>query len=203
MITLFLYGIVVGLAISIPMGSVGVSVIHRVITKNEIRAFIIGLGSATADVIFGIIAVYGLNNLSTLIENHKVSLGTIGGLCLFYISIRIFLSRPKDITEPGNIISISKDFATGFILTITNPLTAIAILALFAWFGVRDGEISLMGASMLISGLFFGLITWWVTLISITKHINNKFKITSFKIVNQVFGVILFILAILIMVRVL
>jgi threonine/homoserine/homoserine lactone efflux protein len=199
---LFLYGIAVGLAISIPMGSVGVSIIHRIIINNQKRALFVAFGSTTADTIFGIIAVYGLSTLASFITDHKFVLGTIGGLCLLYLSFKIFFSSPHEFKENDSLYSISKDFATGFILTITNPLTAVAILGLFAWFGINDGEITFASATILIVGLLTGLILWWLTLIKIAKHINSRLNISSFKIVNQIFGLILFILAILILTRV-
>ncbi len=199
---LLLKGIAVGLAISIPMGSVGVSVIHRVMMGEKLRAMMVGVGSIVADTIFGIIAVYGLSAISNMIVNHKTSLSLVGGICLLYISINIFFSKPKDTDEVNDILSLSKDFATGFILTITNPLTAIAILALFAWFGINGAVSSIVPATILILGLIAGLGLWWLTLISITNHFRNKFQISSFKIINQIFGILLFVLAILILSRV-
>lgn len=199
---LLLKGIAVGLAISIPMGSVGVSVIHRVMLREKLRAMMVGIGSIVADTIFGIIAVYGLSAISTMIANHKTSLSLVGGICLLYISINIFFSKPKDTNETNGILSLSKDFATGFILTITNPLTAIAILALFAWFGINGAVVSIFPATILILGLIAGLGLWWLTLITITSRFRDKFSISSFKIINQIFGVLLFVLAILVLSRV-
>lgn len=199
---LLLKGIAVGLAISIPMGSVGVSVIHRVMTGEKLRAMMVGIGSIVADAIFGIIAVYGLSAIAKIIAEHKTSLGLVGGVCLLYISINIFFSKPKDSGDSQNFLSLSKDFATGFILTITNPLTAIAILALFAWFGINGAVHSIIPAVTLVLGLIAGLGLWWLTLISITSKFRSKLKISSMRIINQIFGVLLFVLAILVLSRV-
>jgi threonine/homoserine/homoserine lactone efflux protein len=81
-------------------------------------------------------------------------------------------------------------------------LTAIAILALFAWFGVSHETNSLLSSAILTIGLIAGLLLWWTTLIQITGHLKRKFEIESLKIINQSFGIILFILAILVLVRV-
>lgn len=176
--------------------------IHRVMLREKLRAMMVGIGSIVADTIFGIIAVYGLSAISTMIANHKTSLSLVGGICLLYISINIFFSKPKDTNETNGILSLSKDFATGFILTITNPLTAIAILALFAWFGINGAVVSIIPATILILGLIAGLGLWWLTLITITSRFRDKFSISSFKIINQIFGVLLFVLAILVLSRV-
>jgi threonine/homoserine/homoserine lactone efflux protein len=51
-------------------------------------------------------------------------------------------------------------------------------------------------------GLMAGLGLWWLTLISITTHFRERFQISSLKIINQIFGVLLFVLAILVLSRV-
>ncbi len=199
---LIFIGIAVGLAISVPMGSVGVSVVHRVITNNNKKALFVAIGSCLADTIFGIIAIYGLSTITNFIHLHKNGLHVVGGICLAYISISVYFSKPKSIKEDNHIYSLGKDFITGFILTITNPLTAIAILALFAWFGINDSTISLLSAFLLTLGLIAGLVLWWLTLIEITNHFKKKFKFSSLEIINKVFGIILFILAFLVLARI-
>lgn len=199
---LILIGIAVGLAISIPMGSVGISVIHRVFSLNKPKAYAISLGSILADTIFGIAAIYGLSNITEFIKEHRGNFHLVGGIVLIIISINLFFKKAVDIKEPNNVYGLGKDFITGFILTITNPLTAIAILALFAWFGVSHEATSLLSSAILTIGLIAGLSIWWITLIQITSHLKNKFEIESLKIINQIFGFILFVLAILVLAKV-
>jgi len=199
---LFLEGLVVGVAISAPIGSVGIYIVHKVIMKGKIPAFFIALGSLTADTLFGIIALFGLRAITAIITEHHRSLGLLGGVILLYVSIKIFFAKTRDNSRYDNLNTRAKDFGTGFILTITNPLTAIAILGLFAWFGIHGSEISLFSSTILILGLVAGLVTWWLTLTELASHFKSKIKIKSLKIINQVCGVILFILAILVLFRV-
>ena len=199
---LLFIGIAVGLAISVPMGSVGVSVVHRVLANNKTKALFVAMGSCVADTIFGIIAIYGLSTITNFIHLHKNGLHVVGGICLAYISISVYFSKPRSLREDNHIYSLGKDFITGFILTITNPLTAITILALFAWFGINGSTISLINAFILTLGLVAGLVLWWLTLIEITGHFKKKFKFASLIIVNKIFGIILFILAFLVLAKV-
>ena len=200
---LLLEGIVVGLAISIPMGSVGVFVIHRVIAHSKISGLIVGLGSMSADLIFGIIAIYGLTTITKLITEYHRGLSLFGGALLLIIAISIFFSKPKEKVVFDIFYTLPRDFATGFILTITNPLTVLAILALFSWFGLNSEATSLLSALEMLVGFIIGLIIWWLSLTSVTNHFKAKIQIPQFKIINQIFGVVLFILAILVLVRVL
>ena len=199
---LILIGIAVGLCISVPMGSVGVSVVHRVLANNNKKALVIALGSSLADTLFGIVAIYGLSAITDFIHLHRNGLHIIGGISLLYIAVNVYFSKTKDVEKENHIYSLGKDFITGFVLTITNPLTAIAILALFAWFGIKGSSISFLSATLLTTGLIAGLIIWWLTLINITNHFKRRFEISSLQIINQVFGIILLILGILVLVKV-
>jgi threonine/homoserine/homoserine lactone efflux protein len=200
---LFLEGLLVGVAISAPIGSVGIYIVQKIIIKGKTPALIIASGSVIADTLFGIIALFGLRAINIIITEHHRGLGFIGGLILFYISITIFFSKTKDHSKGYDINTKAKDFGTGFIITITNPLTAIAILGLFAWFGIHGNEISLLSSTILILGLMTGLVTWWSTLIGLTSHFKSKIQIKSLKIINHVCGIIIFILAVLVLFRVL
>lgn len=198
---LFFEGLLVGVAISAPIGSVGIYIVQKIIIKGKTPALIIASGSVVADTLFGIMALFGLKAINTLITEHHRGLGFIGGIILLYISITIFFAKTKDNSKYYNINTKAKDFGTGFILTITNPLTAIAILGLFAWFGIHGDEISLFSSTILILGLITGLITWWLTLAGLASHFKSKIK--SLKIINHICGIIIFILAILVLFRVL
>lgn len=200
---LFLYGFIIGVAISAPVGSVGICIVHKVITKGKDPAFFIALGSLTVDTLFGIIALFSLQAINTIIvENNKI-LGLISGIILIYVSIKIFFTKTEEDIKYDNIDTRIKDFGIGFILTITNPITAIAILGLLAWFGVGNNKISFFPSTILILGLITGLVFWWSTLIKLVFYFKNKIKIKSLKIINQICGSIIFVLAILILFRVL
>lgn len=199
---LFLKGLAVGLAISIPMGSVGVFVIHRVIAHNRLSGLIVGLGSIVADMIFGIIAIYGLTTVTKLIDQYHRGLSVFGGALLLFISINIFFSKPKEKVVFDLFYTLPRDFASGFVLTITNPLTVLAILALFAWFGLNGASHSILSALEMLSGFVAGLTIWWLGLTGVANHFKSKIKIPQFKIINQVFGIILLILSILVLVKV-
>ena len=200
---LFLYGFIIGIAISAPVGSVGICIVHKVMTKGKNPAFFIALGSLTVDTLFGIIALFSLQAINTIIvENNKI-LGLVSGIILIYVSIKIFFAKTQEDIKYDNIDTRIKDFGIGFILTITNPITAIAILGLLAWFGVGNNKISFFPSTILILGLITGLVFWWSTLIKLAFYFKNKIKINSLKIINQICGSVIFVLAILVLFRVL
>lgn len=219
---IFLKGILIALAVNIPMGAVSLLGIQRTITNGRSSGILTGLGAILADTIFGIIAAFGLTVLFNLIDAHREGLSIFGAILLLYVGINIFFSRPHggliaEMRLPPILDKLngvkdmifdekngpSRDFISAFVLTITNPLTLIALLALLAWFGIDGGKSDIGGAVVLVSGLITGSVIWWLGIISAASFIKSKVKFPSFKLVNKIFGVILVIAAVLIFVRVL
>ena len=56
------------------------------------------------------------------------------------------------------------DYASTFALTITNPLTILAFLAIFAGIGFTGGEATLGRAAILVLGVWLGSLLWWAAL---------------------------------------
>src|SRR4026207_2057232 len=56
---LLLKGVLVGILIAVPAGPVGVLCIRRTIFHGRLAGFLSGLGAATADAVFGVIAGVG------------------------------------------------------------------------------------------------------------------------------------------------
>lgn len=200
---LFLKGMAIGLAISIPMGPIALLSIHRVISHRRISGLMIGTGSIVANLIFYIIAIYGLVAITSIIEEHHTGLSVFGGTLLLYIALHIFFSKTRKSQEYDQFLSMRKDFATGFVLAITNPLTLIALIALLAWFGLKGSSNSIVSVITLFLGFKVGLIIWWFSITGIANRLKKHIDIQSFKMVNQIFGALLFLIATLILVRVL
>jgi threonine/homoserine/homoserine lactone efflux protein len=59
---LILRGFILGLAIAAPVGPIGVLCIRRTLAQGRAIGFVSGLGAATADVVYGCIAAFGLTS---------------------------------------------------------------------------------------------------------------------------------------------
>jgi threonine/homoserine/homoserine lactone efflux protein len=159
----FLKGIAVGLVIAVPVGPVGVLCIRRTIFEGRLFGFLSGLGAATADTIFGIIAGFGLTVVSDLLLGYQEWMRAAGGLFLVYIGIsalRKRVVRPEKLeTSAENLLSA---YLSTFVLTITNPLTILAFLGIFAGVGFTGEEATLGRAAMLVAGVLVGSLIWWI-----------------------------------------
>ena len=57
-------GIVLGFSIAAPVGPIGVLCIRRTLANGMKNGFLSGLGAATADAIYGLLAVLGISVVS-------------------------------------------------------------------------------------------------------------------------------------------
>jgi threonine/homoserine/homoserine lactone efflux protein len=64
----FLKGAVIGFAMAIPIGPIGVMCVRKTLTEGHLRGLTIGLGAATADLLFSCVAAFGLTVISSAID---------------------------------------------------------------------------------------------------------------------------------------
>ena len=160
-----LKGIVVGIVIALPAGPVGVLCIRRTIFHGRLAGFVSGLGAASADAMFGIIAGFGLTVVSDLLLGYQDLLRLGGAGFLLYIGIAAFAADPLKGTQsqrdPEGLLA---DYATAFALTIANPITILAFLAIFAGIGFSGPEATVGRAGILVLGVWLGSLLWWAAL---------------------------------------
>lgn len=78
--TLLLKGIILGLSIAAPVGPIGVLCIRRTLAQGRISGLLSGLGTATADAIYSIIAAFGLTIVNNMLISQKYWISLIGGV---------------------------------------------------------------------------------------------------------------------------
>jgi threonine/homoserine/homoserine lactone efflux protein len=159
-----LKGVAVGIVIALPVGPVGVLCVRRTIFEGPSYGFVSGMGAATADTFFGIVAGAGLTFLRDWLLSYQDWFGVAGGLFLLFIGIRTLVVPPvARETQPVSGERHLSAYASTFALTITNPITILAFAAIFARVGVDTGA-GLFGIAALVLGVFFGSLLWWLGL---------------------------------------
>src|SRR5512136_97818 len=94
--SLFLRGLVIGFAIAAPVGPIGVLCIRRTLADGRLSGLVSGLGAATADMLYGCVAGFGLTFISSFLVGQQLWLRLFGGLFLLYLGIKILLSKPAE-----------------------------------------------------------------------------------------------------------
>ena len=191
-LTYFLKGILVGFAMAIPVGPIGILCIRKTLTEGRIRGLIIGLGAASADLLYSCIAAFGLTVISDTLNSQRIWIRLAGGVLLLFLGVRIFRAQPKDpkihITGSGML----KSYFTTVFLTLTNPLTIFAFIAIFAALDLSKG-LSYLSASLLVIGVFIGSTLWFVLLSSGVTLFRDKMNLNSLLWVNKIAGILIII----------
>ena len=195
MLALFLKGLIIGFAIAAPVGPIGVLCIQRSLHDGFKIGLMTGLGAALADGTYGLIAAFGLTAISSILVAHQFWIRIIGGLFLLYLGVKIFLTPPRERSAVGNSDkSPWHACATTYFLTITNPMTILSFVAIFAGLGLGSASVDYVGAVLLVIGITLGSAIWWLILSGGVAYILHKRVSPSLmKIINWISGSIILI----------
>ena len=157
--------------------------------------FVSGLGAAAADIIFAVIAGFGLSIIINFIEEKHLYFQILGGIFVLYIGYRIFSTNPVTQLKLQrlNKTRLSQDFASIFILTISNPMAIFLFIAIMAALKVANDLLSFFELSILISGIAGGAILWWFILASVANRFRKKIRLKSIWWLNKITGSVVFI----------
>ena len=190
-INFLLRGLIIGFSIAAPVGPIGVLCIRRTLTEGRLSGLVSGLGAATADSIYACIAGFGLVFISNFLVSQQFWLRLIGGAFLCYLGIKTLLAKPAE-QEPsvkGN--GIIGNYASTFFLTLTNPMTIISFMAIFAGLGLASTSSNYMSAGILVLGVFMGSALWWLFLCGGIGLFREKFNRRGLNWVNKISGIII------------
>jgi threonine/homoserine/homoserine lactone efflux protein len=196
---IFLKGAIMGFSIAAPVGPIGVLCIRRTLSNGMLNGLVSGLGAATADGFYGIIAAAGLTSLSSILIDNQLFL-RLAGAFLLYLGIKIFLSRPSsesagdDRPQPGELL---KAYSSTLALTITNPMTIISFTAIFAGLGIGSSGESVGGAMMMVAGVVSGSAAWWLLLSTAFGLLRSRVNERMMLWVNRVSGAVITVFGVL------
>jgi threonine/homoserine/homoserine lactone efflux protein len=184
-------GILIGFSIAAPVGPIGVLCIRRTLAEGRAAGLLSGIGAATADAIYGSIAGFGLTFISSLLISQRVAFQLVGGAFLCYLGIRTLLAQPA--TQAARIEGkgLLGAYGSTFILTLTNPMTILSFMAIFAGLRIADTGGNYFSAAMLVLGVFFGSALWWLSLSSGVGFLRARFDTRALGWVNRISGAII------------
>ncbi len=191
---IFVKGIIIGLLVSVPLGPIGIMCIQRTLNRGYMAGFVSGLGAAAADIIFAIIAGFGLTIIINFIEERHLYFQILGGLFVLYIGYRIFNTNPvKQLRlQRLNKARLSQDFVSVFLLTISNPIAIFLFIAIMAALKVANDLLSFFELSILVAGIAGGAILWWFVLASIANRFRERIRLKSIWWLNKITGSVVF-----------
>jgi threonine/homoserine/homoserine lactone efflux protein len=186
----FLKGLIIGFAMAVPIGPIGIMCIRKTLAEGHSRGLIIGFGAATADSLYGSIAAFGLTFISDAIASQHFWLRLAGGGLLLFLGIRTFRAKRKDPEIPFKTNGSFGSYVSAFLLALINPVTLFAFIAVFAAFGLGH-KLSIISACILVAGVFTGSCLWFLTLGYIATFFRKKLDSGGLRWVNRISGTLL------------
>jgi threonine/homoserine/homoserine lactone efflux protein len=190
LLSYFLKGSIIGLSIAAPVGPIGLLCIRRSLAEGRGMGLATGLGAATADALYGAVAGFGLAIVSDFLVAQRGLLGIVGGLFLCYLGIRTFLAKPAQQTQEVRASGLGSAYAATFVLTMTNPMTILSFVAVFAGLGLAASP-NYFAATLLVFGVFVGSALWWLFLSTVASLFRSRITPAWMRGVNRLSGAII------------
>jgi len=186
----FFKGFVLGFSIAAPVGPIGLLCIQRTLARGRLRGIVSGLGAATADAVYGLIAAFGLTAVTQALLGAQFWLQLAGGVFLVGLGIRTLGTQPAAGPSPGDSAASGHAAAwlSVFVLTLANPATILSFLAVFAGLGVANPAGGPGGALALVAGVFLGSAAWWGVLGFVTGLLRHQIGARGLRAVNLFSG---------------
>jgi threonine/homoserine/homoserine lactone efflux protein len=190
--SLIFKGILIGFSIAAPVGPIGVLCIRRSLVQGGRIGLATGLGAATADAAYGCVAGFGLTAISSFLVGQKMWLGLLGGLFLSYLGIRPLATEPAEQRSEPVDSGLFGAYLSTLLLTITNPMTILCFVAVFAGLGLGFGaRRDYLSASELVAGVFAGSALWWLLLSSGVGLLKGQISLAWMRLINRASGTII------------
>jgi threonine/homoserine/homoserine lactone efflux protein len=116
------YGLVLGFLSAIPIGAVQLEVVKKAINGHLVPAVSVALGSATSDLVYGVLTLFGLGAF-LFHKDSQIVLYVLGIAVLLFLLYRAFKEyrHTAKHDDPPRIYRNHHSFMTGFTIAITNP----------------------------------------------------------------------------------
>lgn len=177
---------IIGLLVAVPVGPISILCMKYTLEHGLVGAALVGTGIALADMIYASVAALGLYSISDFLVRNVSFIKVFGGAFLLYLGYKELKARSirKLSTLNGSMFKL---VWRSMLLTLTNPLTTLTFVGVFA-------SVDLVAQTMLqvlsvILGVFLGSFIWWIIVGLVITHVRAKF---SDKVIDRVRNVSVF-----------
>lgn len=185
-------GIIIGFSVAAPVGPVALLILRRTLNEGRLSGVVSGLGAATADLLCGLVAALGLSAITAAIEAHHGSLQLVGGLFLVVLgTVTIRAKDPTAAKRPLHERNLFLAYVFTFLLTLSNPLTLLAMVGIVAASGVGGPGHNAIETVVLGGGIFFGSSLWWLVLCGIAGWLGQKLGNRTLHAINVIAGLLI------------
>lgn len=184
-------GIILGLSIAAPVGPIGILCIRKTLMFGRLSGLCSGMGAAVADTLYGFVAAFGLTLISNFLLAGQFWFRLIGGLFLLYLGLKTFFASTDVAENKVSHTTLLGDFLSTCFLTLTNPMTILSYVAIFAGLGLTHISRNYWDAGLLVLGVFLGSTLWWLILSEGITLFRTRISQSAMTWINRVAGLLI------------
>lgn len=185
---LFSY-ILLGFTLAAPIGPVNSARLDKGIKNGFWHAWIVGAGSMIADGIFMLMVYLGMVNFLE-VPIIQIFLWLFGGFVLLYTGVESIVGAQKlSLTERRGKDSLLRCFLTGFIMSITSPLSILFWLGIYGSVLAKTVQVNGTEALLIYSSMIFLGLTFWDLLVAgLTTGFRRFLNVSSLRFITVISG---------------
>jgi threonine/homoserine/homoserine lactone efflux protein len=180
-----LKGLAVGFSIAAPVGPIGLLCIRRTLSGGWRLGLATGMGAATADMAYGLVAAAGLTAVTEVLVGARQPLQFAGGAVLILLGLTFLRAEAPGERVGAESTGLPAAYATTFLLTLTNPATILSFAAVMAGLGAMSASGQTV---VLVAGVFVGSALWWLALSTAVSLIRHRLPPTVLVWINRASG---------------
>lgn len=187
---LFFSYVLLGLSLAAPIGPVNAAQMDKGIKHGFLYAWYVGLGATVADIVYMIIVYIGLVQFIQ-IPIVQAFLWLFGAFVLFFTGYEcLILAVEIDNDRIPKEASLSKSFLTGFVMSITNPLTILFWLGIYGSVIAKTATAYQTNELLLYSfAIILGLVIWDITMAVISSSFRKFLSVRKLALISKISGV--------------
>ncbi|KAA0550205.1 amino acid transporter [Bacillus sp. BGMRC 2118] len=187
--SIFISYIFLGLSLAAPIGPINAAQLDRGIKQGFFHAWLIGLGSVAADIVYMFTVYMGMVHFIE-IPIVKAFLWLFGFFVLVYTGIESIVSAVNlNTTVRNNGDSRIKTFFTGFFMALSNPLTILFWLGIYGSILAKSASSLQPDQLVLYSfAIILGLLLWDVTMAAVASTFRKVLTNSVLKFISVLSG---------------
>jgi threonine/homoserine/homoserine lactone efflux protein len=141
--------------------------------------------------VYGAIAGFGVTFVSSLPLEYQTAIRVCGGVLLLFLGVEsVRTESPGDRRAAPDAGALTRDDSSTFLLTITNPVTILAVVGIFTGLGVGISG-AYTDAVALVGGVSLGSALWWLALSVGVSVLRARFTRSVMRWVSRVAGLVI------------
>lgn len=192
---------VIGLSIAAPVGPIGMLTIQRSLDYGRRAGLATGLGAACADAVYAALGAFGVNWLVQALVAVRLPLVLFGSCFLMWMAWGLLRTPLTTADQRSRFAAPARnswqDFASTFLLTLSNPSTIFSFIALFGSMASHTASGSLAMPLVMVGGVWLGSALWWMFLSSAVALLRERFTARWRRTINWLSATILICFALL------